>query len=226
MTKYVSWANAITSCSLSAGFLAVVLAGDGALRAATMAVALAVVLDATDGYVARRARACGTFGCQLDSLADLVAFGVAPAIMLHESGLQSVRVLGTGGCTIFVVAGAWRLARFAVVHDGEHFAGLPIPPAGLIAAVVAALAVPGEVALGLCLVLALLMVSSIPFPTLVTIARMTRRRREVTVGFLRRDRAADGARAGQAPRPSREDGERDRESGDAERLGTPPLARQ
>lgn len=203
MSTHLTPANVITSCGLGAGFLAIVLAGDGALREATAVIAVAVVLDAIDGYVARRARACGAFGCQLDSLADLVAFGVAPAIVLHEAALQSVPVLGTGACVIFVLAGAWRLARFAVVHDGEHFVGLPIPPAGLIAAAVAGLAPPVGAALMLCLVLAFLMVSSIPFPTLATVGRLTRRRGTVSLGLLRGDRAADGARAGQRPRAGR-----------------------
>ena len=176
MRKFVNPANVITSCGLGAGFLAIVLAGDGALREAALAVALAGVLDAVDGCVARRARTCGTFGCQLDSLADLVAFGVAPALMLHQSVLQSIPVFGIGASVIFVVAGAWRLARFSVVHDRGHFVGLPIPSAGLIAAAVAALAVPALAALGLCLALALLMVSSIPFPTHVTLGRLIRRR--------------------------------------------------
>lgn len=175
MKKFVNLANVITSCSLGAGFLAIVLAGDGALREAAIAVAVAGVLDAVDGCVARRARTCEAFGCQLDSLADLVAFGVAPAVMLHKSMLHSIPVFGTGACVIFVVAGAWRLARFAVVHDGEHFVGLPIPPAGVIAAAVAALAVPAVAALGLCVALALLMLSSTPFPTLVTLGRLIHR---------------------------------------------------
>lgn len=176
MRKFVNPANVITSCSLGAGFLAIVLAGEGELRGAMIAVALAGVLDAVDGCVARRARTSGTFGGQLDSLADLVAFGVAPALMLHESVLPSLPVLGIGACAIFVVAGAWRLARFAVAHESEHFVGLPIPLAGLIAAALAALAVPAVAALGLCVALALLMVSSIPFPTLVTLGRLIRRR--------------------------------------------------
>jgi len=223
---FLNPANAITSCSLGAGFLAVLLATDGALGQAMAAVAVAGVLDSIDGYVARRARACDTFGCQLDSLADLVAFGVAPAVMLQESALRSVWAAGTGVCMIFVVASAWRLSRFAVVHDGEHFVGLPTPPAGLIAAAAAALAVPAEAALGLGLVLALLMVSSIPFPTLVTVARLARRRGAVSLALLRGDRAADGTRARQRARAGHEDRERDHESHDDERVGAPPLARK
>jgi CDP-diacylglycerol--serine O-phosphatidyltransferase len=223
---FVSLANAITSCSLGAGFLAILLGTDGALAEATVAVAIAGVLDAIDGCVARRARASEIFGCQLDSLADLVAFGVAPAVILQESVPLSARVPCTGACMIFVVAGAWRLARFAVVHDCGHFVGLPIPPAGLIAAAAAALAVPAEAALGLCLVLALLMVSSIPFPTLPTVARLARRRAAVSLALLGGDRAADGTGARQRAGARSDDRERDHESHDDERVGAPPLARK
>jgi len=174
--RFVNHANVITSCSLGAGFIAVLLAGDGALRAAALAVALAGILDAIDGCVARRRLTCGAFGCQLDSLADLVSFGVAPALMIHKLLLHSMPLLAAGAGLIFVVAGAWRLARFAVVQDVEYFLGLPIPPAGIILATAAALAVPAAAVLGLCLVLALLMVSSIQVPTLVTIWRLMRRR--------------------------------------------------
>lgn len=174
MRKFINPANVITSCGIGAGFLAVLLTGDGALRGAMIAVAVAGILDAVDGCVARRARTCGTFGSQLDSLADVIAFGVAPALMVHKVSLHSMPVLGTGACLIFVVAGAWRLARFAVVQNDEHFVGLPIPPAGLIIAAAAALAVPAVAVLGLCVALALLMVSSMPIPTLVTIGSLMR----------------------------------------------------
>ncbi len=176
MRKFANLANAITSCSLAAGFLAVLLAGDGDLREAAIAVGLAVVLDAIDGCVARRTLTCGTFGCQLDSLADLVAFGVAPALMIHKLMLHSMPVLGTGACLLVVLGGAWRLARFAVVQDVDYFVGLPIPPVGLILAAAAALPVSALAALVLCVALSLLMVSSIRVPTLQTIWGLRRRR--------------------------------------------------
>ncbi len=175
MRKFVNPANVISSCGLGAGFLAVLLAADGALRPAAIAVALAVTLDGLDGFVARRAHTCGTFGSQLDSLTDLVAFGVAPALMIHKLLLHWAPVLTTGACLIFVVAGAWRLARYAVVQDIEYFVGLPIPPAGLVLAAAGALAVPAGVGVGLCLTLALLMVTSIRIPTLLTVGRLIRR---------------------------------------------------
>lgn len=199
MRKFVNPANVITSCGLGAGFLAVLLAGDGALNEAMIAIAVAGILDAVDGCVARRARTCGTFGCQLDSLADVTAFGVAPALMVHKLSLHSMPVLGTGACLIFVVAGAWRLARFTVVQNDEYFVGLPIPPAGLIVAAAVALAAPAVAVLGLCVVLALLMVSSMPVPNLVTIGSLMRWRPQrlphpPTFGSRARRRARQPAR--------------------------------
>ena len=179
MRAFVNAANVITSGTLAAGFAAVLLAADGRLHGAAVAVAAAAVLDAVDGPVARRMSVSERFGCNLDSLADVVAFGVAPALMLHRGVLDAVPVVGTGACLAFLLAGAWRLARFPLVEDRHRFVGMPIPPAGVIAAAAAALAPPAALTLVLTLVLALLMVSAIPFPTLFTLRRLARRRGSV-----------------------------------------------
>jgi CDP-diacylglycerol---serine O-phosphatidyltransferase len=171
--EFVNAANVITTGCLSAGFAALMLAADGKLGPAAAAVGVAAVLDSIDGIVARRLSVCGPFGCQLDSLADLVAFGAAPALMLHHGALQGVPVLGPGACMAFVLAGAWRLARFPLVADGDRFVGLPIPPAGLIAAA-AALAAPVLLGVAVTFALALLMVSATPFPTLAGLVRRAR----------------------------------------------------
>jgi CDP-diacylglycerol--serine O-phosphatidyltransferase len=169
--EFLNAANLLTSGSLAAGVAALMLAGDGLLPWALAAVGVAAVLDSVDGCVARRTSVCGPFGGHLDSLADLTAFGVAPAVILHHGALRGEPVLGGGVCVAFVVAGAWRLARFGLVEDRRRFAGLPIPPAGLIAAAagIGSLA-PGAAAV-LVLVLALLMVSSFGVPTLPELAR-------------------------------------------------------
>ena len=178
MRAFVNAANAITSGTLAAGFVAVLLAADGRLHGAAVAVAAAAVLDAVDGPVARRTSVSDRFGGNLDSLADLVAFGVAPALMLYRGVLLDVPVVGTGACVAFLLAGAWRLARFPLVEDRHRFVGMPIPPAGLVAAGTAAVALPAALALTVALVLALLMVSAIPFPTLAAL-RLARARGRV-----------------------------------------------
>jgi CDP-diacylglycerol---serine O-phosphatidyltransferase len=175
MKRHVTAANLLSTGSLAAGFLAVVFAADERLVAAALAIAAAALLDAADGFVARRLGVSGRFGSHLDSLSDLVSFGVAPALMLHVGALQDLPVVGTLACIAFVVAGAWRLARFQLVDDPDEFIGLPIPPAGLVIAL-AALALPAVAALPLTLVLATLMVSPLRFPTLLAVARAVRQR--------------------------------------------------
>jgi CDP-diacylglycerol--serine O-phosphatidyltransferase len=222
---FVNPANVATSASLAAGVVALMLVADGRLGAGFAAVAVAAVLDSVDGYLARRSRSCGPFGCQLDSLADLVAFGVAPALLLHEGPLDAASVVGPAACVAFVLAGAWRLARFAVLEDSHRFTGLPIPPAGLIASAAAVLALPAGVALAVTLTLVFLMVSAVPFPTLLALADLVRHR-PVPFRIAGLDHTTDGTRAGERPRPGGDDDERDDEARDDQRIGAPALARE
>jgi len=223
MRQYVNAANLITSGSLAAGVLAVMLAGDGRPGSALAAVGVAAVLDSVDGYVARRTSVSGPFGSHLDSLADLTAFGLAPALFLYHGGLHPVPVLGAGACVAFVVAGGWRLARFPLVEDREHFIGLPIPPAGLIAAAAGVLSLSDGVATVVCLALALLMVSAFAVPTLAEVGRLVIRFRTVSIAALRGDHALDGARARQGARSGRHDGERHHEDRDDQPVRAPAL---
>ncbi len=188
MREFVNAANVLTTGSLVAGVAALMLAGDGRLGWALAAVGVAALFDSVDGYLARRTGVSGPFGCHLDGLADLVAFGVAPALMLHHGVLGSVPVIGAGACIAFVVAGAWRLSRFPLIEDREHFIGLPIPPAGLLAAAVAVLLPPAALAVVLCVVLALLMVGAFTVPTLAELGRLVRRPRINTLIVVHGDR--------------------------------------
>ena len=99
----------------------------------------AIVLDLLDGRIARLTNTTSEFGGELDSLADVISFGVAPALMAYAWGFSSVPRVGWLAAFLFVVCGALRLARFNVQRqatDGRFFVGLPIPAA---AAMVAAL---------------------------------------------------------------------------------------
>jgi len=101
---------------------------------AVVALAFSVMCDMMDGRVARLTRTASEFGVQLDSLADLVAFGVAPAIVFYNWALKDLGIAGIAAAAMFVVCGALRLARFNVMagkHKGvlRHFTGLPIPAA-------------------------------------------------------------------------------------------------
>lgn len=215
MRKFVNAANLITSASLAAGVAALMLAADGRLGWALAAVGVAGLLDSIDGWVARRTGACGAFGCHLDALADLVAFGLAPALMLYEGALSSVPLLGAGACIAFVVAGAWRLARFPLIEDREHFIGLPIPPAGLVATGVSVIAVPAAAGVVLCLLLSVLMVSELTIPTLAELGRLVRRRPALAI--VRGEHAPVRLIAGRRARAHRDHGARGRRVHDDER---------
>lgn len=169
----------LLSCgNLLLGLGAVVAAARSELFVAALLVALAAALDLLDGAAARRKGADGEFGASLDSLADLVSFGVAPALALYfgaDGPLAAVALAGFASA-LFVVAGALRLARFPLVKNAEHFVGLPIPPAGAAVALLAALQVPPVLAAPLALALAALMVGRFRFPTVAALPRSSARR--------------------------------------------------
>ena len=177
MKEFVNAATLITTGTLAAGFAALLLAVDGRVGAAAVAVLVAATFDAADGVVARRLSRAGRFGTNLDSLADLAAFGVAPAVMLYQAVLRELPVAGAAVATVFVLAGAWRLARFPLVEDPRRFVGLPIPPAGVVLAGVAVAEPPVAMALAAVVALALLMVSALAFPTLGALAGRVHRPR-------------------------------------------------
>ena len=175
--------NLFTVSSIFCGIYAITLAtgatgetaNDDFFRAA-MAILFGMFFDGCDGRVARLTRTQSDFGVQLDSLADIVTFGVAPAILLHEWALAPFGVAGVFVAGVFASCGALRLARFNVMAGKEegpnaYFTGLPIPlAAGMVVALVIAAtrapepaAVPPLPAAMLTLVLAYLMVSNIRY---------------------------------------------------------------
>ncbi|HVS01761.1 MAG TPA: CDP-diacylglycerol--serine O-phosphatidyltransferase [Thermoanaerobaculia bacterium] len=114
------------------GFYAVVRALREDYRVAGIAIIAAAVLDALDGRIARLTGTESEFGKQYDSLADVLTFGSAPALVAYLWGLHEIPRLGWLVCFFFIVCGATRLARFNVqtrVVDSRYFAGLPIPAA-------------------------------------------------------------------------------------------------
>lgn len=174
MRDYISLANLLTTGNLAAGFFALVLVSRSGMLIATLLVLAAAIFDALDGKLARERLDADTFGASLDSLADLVSFGAVPAFALYLVGLEAVPVLGIVACLLFLVCGAWRLARFSAVKSDGVFLGLPIPPAG-IAAMLLVLAVAGGappmLAAAGAIALAALMVSSLRVPTLAGLRR-------------------------------------------------------
>jgi CDP-diacylglycerol---serine O-phosphatidyltransferase len=100
-------------------------------------VCLAAAFDTLDGRFARLLGVSGDFGRELDSLADVVSFGVAPAILVYQHSLHSAGLLGMAVAGLFVCCGAGRLARYNINASGgksRFFTGMPIPMAGMLGA--------------------------------------------------------------------------------------------
>jgi len=114
------------------GFLAMEVSTHGAFDKACMLLFLAAILDGLDGRVARLTGSTSAFGEQLDSLSDVISFGMAPAFIVYRWALSDFDRLGLTVSFLFLVCGACRLARFNVqihVVDKRFFVGLPIPSA-------------------------------------------------------------------------------------------------
>ncbi|EPR42665.1 CDP-diacylglycerol/serine O-phosphatidyltransferase [Desulfovibrio sp. X2] len=125
--------NLMTTASMFAGFLGMTMAINGAYESAAWAVLVSCVLDGLDGKIARLTHTASEFGVQLDSLADLVAFGVTPALLTYLWQLRAYGRLGLMACFLFMACAALRLARFNVQTSSAGkllFTGLPTPAAG------------------------------------------------------------------------------------------------
>lgn len=200
--------SAITLTSILCGFSSVVMslnaAGDNPQWHFTWAAGLLVlagIFDGLDGRVARATNTTSEFGVQLDSLADVLSFGMAPAILAYRYGFftlgmtdPQLRAVGWAAAFVFVACGALRLARFNIqvgTVDPRFFVGLPIPAgAACVASVI--LAFPGAprapwqaylFALELFLV-GLLMVSTLRFPSFKGLPERPHLRMLLTLAFL------------------------------------------
>ena len=124
--------NAITLSALFASFYAIVMAMNGRFETACIAIFAAAVLDSLDGRVARMTHTQSAFGEQMDSLADMVSFGAAPALIVYQWALKDMGKLGWIPAFVYIAGAALRLARFNVnigVVDKRYFQGLPSPAA-------------------------------------------------------------------------------------------------
>jgi CDP-diacylglycerol---serine O-phosphatidyltransferase len=167
----------ITSIGLLSGFYSMVSAVTGHFEVAAVMIIVAFFCDGLDGRVARASRTSSQFGIEYDSLSDVVAFGVAPAMLAFAWALKPIGSLGIAVAGLYVLCGALRLARFNVqtaTADKSRFVGLAIPGAALMIATTA-LAYSYfdfESPRMLCtlmapftLVLAGLMISRVPYPS-------------------------------------------------------------
>ncbi len=129
--------NAFTTAALFCGFYAIVMAMNGQFYNAAVAIFAAMVLDATDGRVARLTNTQSEFGAQYDSLSDMVSFGAAPALIIYEWSLRGMGKLGWLAAFVYCAGAALRLARFntnIAVVDKRFFQGLPSPAAAALVA--------------------------------------------------------------------------------------------
>lgn len=194
--------NLFTLSSIFCGFYAIVLCmGDAdadTFYRASLLIVFAMFFDTIDGRVARLTKTQSAFGVQIDSLADVVSFGVAPAVLVYQWSLSS---LGTAGAIVafaFLASGAIRLARFNVLamgktgapkKPGKYILGLPIPGAAgvLVSLVVANHSVAGHlpaspwVVLAVVVALSFFMVSTIKFRSFKDLK--LNRRTVLLVGF-------------------------------------------
>jgi len=166
--------NLFTTAALFAGFYAVVSAMHDFFAQAAVAIIVAQILDGFDGRIARSIQAESDFGAQYDSMSDLVAFGVAPALVALSWSLSSLGKLGWMAAFVYLACAALRLARFNTqigVVDRKYFLGLASPPAAaLIASLVwvcteAGIDSSSIAVIGAIIVVStgLLMVSNIPY---------------------------------------------------------------
>jgi len=170
--------NLITLLALCAGLTAIRVAFEGQLELALAAIVFAATLDGIDGRIARFLKGTSKFGAELDSLADFVNFGVAPALILYFWGLHEIKSVGWIAAMVFAICAALRLARFNVMIDdpnkpawaGNFFTGIPAP-AGAITVLLPIYLFLLGMPVGLtviwisffyCLFIAMMMVSTLP----------------------------------------------------------------
>ncbi|MDD2509962.1 MAG: CDP-diacylglycerol--serine O-phosphatidyltransferase [Syntrophomonas sp.] len=162
MTK--SFANLLTLMNLVFGSMAIISVQHLNYFWAAIFIVFAVVMDGMDGKIARRFGATSELGKELDSLCDLVSFGVAPAVLLYaQIFLESFYLPGLIAVLFFIICGALRLARFNVLNIHEYFLGIPITLAGFILALISLLAdnLHPTVILLLIVFLSLMMISNV-----------------------------------------------------------------
>ncbi|HED12744.1 MAG TPA: CDP-diacylglycerol--serine O-phosphatidyltransferase [Gammaproteobacteria bacterium] len=128
--------NLFTTSSLFAGFYAIVQASMGGYENAAIAIFISMIMDGLDGRVARMTNTTSDFGAEFDSLADMVCFGLTPALVIYDWALSSFGKLGWLVAFLYVAATALRLARFntQVNHDKHYFQGLACPAAAAVLA--------------------------------------------------------------------------------------------
>lgn len=166
--------NTLTLCGMLLGFYSILASLKGNYIHAAWGILFAAVFDGLDGWIARLTHSTTRFGIELDSLSDLVAFGVAPAVLIYKWALVPFERIGWIAAFWFLACGALRLARYNVQMgstESKAFTGMPIPAAAIVIATLVLFyhdiwdTFPGKniSILGLTILLAFLMVSTLRF---------------------------------------------------------------
>lgn len=178
--------NSVTLINLILGFYAIILIIREQFVVAAFLIFLGMILDGVDGRLARKIAVNNPMGKELDSLADLISFGVTPALLIYQMHLTEYGILGVVAAAIFPVCGAVRLARFNAFDSevpSNYFTGLPITAGGgiLISFVLAGANAPSLAYIPLVLLVAYLMVSTIKYPNF---KRATPFQAKFIIGFI------------------------------------------
>ncbi len=179
--------NSCTSMNLVCGFMSILMASHGEFLAASWLILIANIFDILDGRLARLTSVESQFGAELDSLCDLVSFGVAPAFLVYTLHFKDeASILGMFVSVIFVLCGALRLARFNVTPHSHKdvFEGMPIPGgAGILVTMVifemlyfSYMHIPQFVVAIIVVVTAFLMVSKIEYPAMKKTPKTSKKR--------------------------------------------------
>ena len=129
--------NILTFCNITMGLLAIIVAASEQYALAGTLIIIGAFFDRFDGKLARKFEVTSELGKQLDSLADVITFGMAPAITTFMLSFTELRLLGLVLASTFVICGAYRLARFNILNYDNVFVGLPITVAGFLLALFA-----------------------------------------------------------------------------------------
>ncbi|MDP4097592.1 CDP-diacylglycerol--serine O-phosphatidyltransferase [Paenibacillus sp. P96] len=159
----------LTACNLAAGVCSVLAVSRSWYVLAALLIFASMLFDLFDGYIARRIGVEAEFGKQLDSLADIVSFGLAPSFLINVSIFHDWNgVLGGLLVIFFTLCGAFRLARFNLSSFSKTFTGLPITAAGSLLALLslAEHRLTDSFFAAVMLVFSLLMISRLPFPSI------------------------------------------------------------
>lgn len=126
--------NLFTAMNMFCGFVSIINASNGEYIYAAWLIIIAAIFDTLDGWMARLTKSSSALGVQLDSLSDLVSFGVAPAFLIYKTHLSNYSEIGIIISSLLMIAGGFRLARFNVQlvgFDKTFFTGLPIPSSAI-----------------------------------------------------------------------------------------------